>query len=154
TPRDVGANFAGLLGRALSGGDVASVIIDCHGAEEGAIVDALRPLVAVAQAAGAAALVCGDTHFAGRVGADGVHLGPDAAVLRAAVGSIARRGAIVGAGGLETRHAAMEAGEAGADYVMFGRLGASDRPRPHARDLDLARWWAELFETPCVVLAG
>jgi thiamine-phosphate pyrophosphorylase len=62
--------------------------------------------------------------------------------------------AIVGAGGLKNRHEAMEAAEAGADYVFFGLLDRPDDDDAHRKTLDLGSWWADLFEPPCVLLAG
>ncbi|MGH6819308.1 MAG: thiamine phosphate synthase, partial [Methylocella sp.] len=56
-------------------------------------------------------------------------------------------GHIVGAGGLPTRDAAMAAGEAGADYLMFGGPCGAE---PHAGIVERVAWWAEIFNVPCV----
>ena len=61
---------------------------------------------------------------------------------------------IAGAGGLRSRHDAMLAGEAGADYVMFGepdRLGV--RP-PLDALVERLEWWAEIFQPPCIGYAA
>ncbi|MBP0651582.1 thiamine phosphate synthase, partial [Mycobacterium tuberculosis] len=63
-------------------------------------------------------------------------------------------GGIVGAGGLKTRHAAMEAGERDVDYVFFGLTERAEDDDVHPRTLELAAWWVPLFEAPCVMLAG
>ena len=64
-----------------------------------------------------------------------------------------REGRILGTGGFETRHAAMDAGEGGADYLMFGGL-YPDGEAPDAEAVqERARWWAEIFETPCIAVA-
>jgi len=64
-----------------------------------------------------------------------------------------REGRILGAGGLETKHGAMEAGEAGIDYLMFGGL-YPDGVAPEAETVRArAAWWAEIFETPCIAVA-
>jgi thiamine-phosphate pyrophosphorylase len=61
---------------------------------------------------------------------------------------------IAGAGGLRSRHDAMLAGEAGADYVMFGEPDRNGR-RPRFEELqEHLTWWAELFEIPCVAYAA
>jgi thiamine-phosphate pyrophosphorylase len=61
---------------------------------------------------------------------------------------------IAGAGGLRSRHDAMLAGEAGADYVMFGDPdGRGSRP-PLEATTERLGWWSQLFEPPCVGYAG
>ena len=61
---------------------------------------------------------------------------------------------IAGVGGLSTRHDSMAAGEAGADYVLFGEPDAQ-RQRPSVEAIaERLQWWAELFEPPCVGFAG
>jgi thiamine-phosphate pyrophosphorylase len=48
----------------------------------------------------------------------------------------------------------MTAGEAGADYVLFGEPDADGR-RPSAEAIgDRLQWWAELFEPPCIGFAA
>lgn len=119
--------------------------------------DGFAPLVATVQAAGAAALVealaAEDVALARRLGLDGLHVEGDTAL---AAHCLAGRGdLIVGAGGLRSRHAAMEAAEAGVDYLLFGRLALADGfDAPHPRTLEEAAWWAETFETPAVVHGG
>ncbi len=152
TPPNVeAASFAPRLRDALAGGDVAAVLIaDAAGGELEALAAALVPIV---QEAGAAALVLNDTRLAGHVNADGVHVDTGPADIRLAVQSF-RQKRVVGAGNLYSRHAAMEAGEAGADYLFFGRPHGDTRDEPHPKALDLAEWWSELMEVPAVVMAG
>jgi thiamine-phosphate pyrophosphorylase len=140
-------SFPARFAEALSAGDVAAVLLPPDPAGLAA------ELVAIAQKAGAAALVADDTRIAGRLGADGVHVGTGLPDVRRAVESF-RPNRIVGAGNLYTRHAAMEAGEAGVDYVFFGRPRGDTHPDPHPKALDLAEWWSELMEVPAVVMAG
>jgi thiamine-phosphate pyrophosphorylase len=48
----------------------------------------------------------------------------------------------------------MAAGEAGADYVLFGEPDAKGQ-RPSAEAIaERLQWWAELFEPPCVGFAA
>jgi thiamine-phosphate pyrophosphorylase len=137
---------------AASGGDVASLILPKRG-DEAAFQAYVAPLVRLAQEAGIAALVVDDTRIAGRVGADGVHIqgGPDEVkdAMERWGGKI-----IIGAGGAATRDEALELGELQPDYVFFGRLGFDTKPEPHARNLALARWWAEMVEIACIVQGG
>ncbi len=78
--------------------------------------------------------------------ADGVHLRDWRAVaeVRGRLGG----GALVGAACDLSRHAAMVAGENGADYVMFGAQETPPRADTE-RLVELCAWWAELFVLPC-----
>src|SRR5262249_25612705 len=87
-----------------------------------------------------------------RSGADGAHLGSIEA-LKDAVPRLKPKN-IAGAGGLHTRHEAMEAGEAGADYVMFGEPDAAGHRPSFEAVVDRVEWWAEVFEIPCVAYAA
>src|SRR5690606_22086878 len=106
-----------------------------------------------AQAAGVAAVIAGDSRVAGRVGADGIHIDGGAATIAEAVERHGGR-MIVGAGGAKTRDDALEIGEAQPDHLFFGRFGFDNRPEQHPRNLSLGRWWAEMIEIPCIVMAG
>lgn len=134
---------------AVRTGDVACVVLRAPVGEK---LDAARlaEIAAAAQRHDAAVLLEGSEGLVAAAGLDGVHVaaGPGLdSVLR-----LLKPAAIVGAGGLVTRHEAMVAGESGADYVAFGALApeAGDFFRVH----DLVEWWAELFEVPCVGVAS
>ncbi|KQT88107.1 thiamine phosphate synthase [Aurantimonas sp. Leaf443] len=142
------------LRAALSGGDVASVLIDRAGREDAAFQDLAETLVPIVQEAGAAAIVVDDSRCAGRVRADGLHLtGGDIEALAESVERYAPK-LIVGGSGFETRHDALEAGEKLPDYILFGRLAADVADEPHRKDLAMAQWWATIVEIPCIVLGG
>lgn len=141
------------LESALAGGDVAAVIIDAGEGEPETVQPLAAPLVEVAQAAGAAALLRGDSRAAGRIRADGLHVDTDREAIASALNRLRPKG-IVGAGGAVTRHAAMELGELDPDYVFFGRLDRPDTDAAEPAALSLATWWAELFEVPAVALIG
>ena len=106
----------------------------------------------VVQDQGAALLLDGHVELVARAGADGAHLtGLDA--FTDALAQL-KPDRIAGCGGLESRHDAMTAAEAGADYVMFGEPdGAGARPSFAAIE-DRVAWWAEVFEIPCVGYAA
>jgi thiamine-phosphate pyrophosphorylase len=133
-----------VLDEAMATCDVACVLLRFAARQEGErekIVRALAPLV---QKRGVACLVADDPQWAVRANADGVHIDASRERLEGALRAI-KPGHIVGAGGLPTRDAAMAAGEAGADYVMFG-WGAET----HAQIVERVAWWAEIFNVPCV----
>lgn len=141
------------LRQALEGGDVASLILPCYGLHEAAFQSLAERLVPIAQEAGVAVVIAGDTRIAARVKADGVHMESGKQALADAVDRLQDK-MMVGAGGIKTRDEALELGEARPDYVFFGRFDYDNTPEPHPRNLNLADWWAEMIEIPCIVLAG
>ncbi|MBB5702897.1 thiamine-phosphate pyrophosphorylase [Ochrobactrum daejeonense] len=148
-----GAALARLLTAALSGGDVASVILDTGDLDEATFQAAAEKAIPVIQEKGAAALILNDTRIAGRVGADGIHIEGKAADLADAIEKHTPK-MIVGTGNLRDRHGAMEIGELQPDYVFFGKIGADNKPDAHPRNLSLAGWWAQMVEIPCIAQAG
>ena len=155
TPRKIDpAAFLPLLEAALSAGDVAAVLIHCETSGEAELQQIAEALTPVAQAHGAAVVLAGDSRIVGRAKADGIHIAEGREALADAVDRLQRQGLIVGAGNLKTRHEAMEAGEAGADYVFFGMLDKPEAPEIHDKTVALGEWWAAMFEPAAVVLAG
>jgi len=144
---------AGRLAAAFAGGDVASLILPRNGLDDAAFQTLAEEIVPAAQAAGVALIVEGDTRIAGRVQADGIHVEAGKAELADVVGRFRQKMA-VGAGGAKTRDEALELGEERPDYIFFGRFGYDTQPEPHPRNLSLGRWWAEMIEIPCIVMAG
>jgi len=141
-----------MLGAAMKSGDVAAVLLRLAAADERTLMSRAKTLAPMVQDQGAALLLDGLPDIVAHVGADGAHLS-DIAAFEAALGTL-KPARIAGCGGLQTRHDAMLAADAGADYVMFGD---PDR-RQHRPSLDAVvervDWWAELFEIPCVGFAG
>jgi thiamine-phosphate pyrophosphorylase len=137
---------------ALGKADVAALLIRLAPAAERTLVNLIKTLAPPVQAQGVALLIDGDPALVARGGADGAHLsGTDA--LRDALPSL-KPDRIAGVGGLFGRDDAMLAGEAGADYVMFGEPDVDgDRPSFTAV-VERVAWWSELFEIPCVAWAG
>ena len=152
-PGESGPAFAARLEAALAGGDVASVILPVHDLDESAYQKHLEACVAVAQAHDVAAIAVDDTRALGRVQADGLHVDSGPRDLADAVERFQER-YIVGAGGADTRHRALELGEARPDYMFFGRFGFDTHPGPHKRNIALAEWWAGMIEIPCIVMGG
>src|SRR5690606_41781827 len=110
-------------------------------------------IVPAAQAAGAAAIIAGDTRIAGRKQADGIHVEAGKAQLADAIARFQSK-VSVGAGGVRTRDEALELGEERPDYLFFGRYGYDTKPDAHPRNLTLGAWWAEMIEIPCITMAG
>lgn len=138
---------------ALSGGDVASLILTADGADEAAFQAFAERVAPGAQAAGVAVVIDGDSRIAGRIHADGLHVEAGKDELADAIERHQAR-MMVGAGGAKTRDEALELGEERPDYMFFGRFGYDTKPEPHARNLALGAWWAEMIEIPCIVMAG
>jgi thiamine-phosphate pyrophosphorylase len=144
--------FARHLGDALSGGDVASLIITAPNGDPTALQRAAAALVPIANARGVASVVAGDSRIAQRTGADGVHI--DTGARDIAEARKALRNKIVGAGNIQSRHDAMEIAEAEPDYLFFGRFDGDDRDDIFPRALDLAAWWASVAVIPAIVMGG
>jgi len=145
-------DLARTLEEALAAADIAAVILRLAADGERVLVNRAKELAAPVQRHGAALLIDGHAELAARAGADGAHLAGVEAFLAAAPGLKPDR--IVGVGGLTSRHDAMVAAEAGADYLMFGEPDAEDRRPSFAAVCERVEWWAEVFEAPCVGYAG
>lgn len=147
-PSQVAARLPALLASA----DVAAVLLRLSPSDPRTLISRVKALAAVIQAASAALLLDGHADLVARSGADGAHLTGIAALQEAL--PVLKPDRIAGSGGLSTRHESMIAGEAGADYVLFGEPDeAGDRPSTDAI-AERLEWWAELFEPPCVGYAA
>lgn len=144
---------AQILGDALRGGDVASVILPQYGLDDHSFQTHAEMLVPIIQKAGAAALVAGDTRVAGRAKADGLHVTGNAAELADAVEKFSPK-LIVGGGNATDRHHALEMGEIRPDYVFFGKIDGDIKPEAHPKNVALGEWWASMIEIPCIVMGG
>ena len=145
--------LADAVSSALSGGDVASLILPPYGLDEGAFQKRAERLTRLAQDKGVAVMIVDDTRIAGRVGADGMHLEEARATIAETIERFDGK-LMFGAGGAKTRHDALELGEARPDYIFFGKIGFDNKPDPHPRNLSLGEWWSEMVALPCVVMGG
>jgi thiamine-phosphate pyrophosphorylase len=135
----------------LAAADVAAVLVRLKETDQRTMISRIKALAPIVQKAGAALLVDGHPEIVARGGADGAHL-PGIAALKEAMPSL-KPDRIAGVGGLTTRHHSMDAGELGADYLLFGEPDANGQ-RPSAQAIaERLDWWAELFEPPCVGFA-
>jgi thiamine-phosphate pyrophosphorylase len=150
-PAALAGELAG-LGEMVRAADVAAVLLRLYDADERSLINLAKRIAPPVQQAGVAFMLDGRADLVARAGADGAHLSGTEAI-EAAVPRL-KPNFLVGAGGLNSRHDAMVAGEAGADYVMFGEPDrAGDRPS-FAAVVERVGWWAEVFEIPCVAYAG
>lgn len=138
---------------ALRGGDVSSVIIPQYDLDDSAFQKRAEPLVAAIQAAGAAAIVAGDSRVAGRAKADGIHIVGGVEPLAEAVEKFAPK-LIVGGGNADDRHKALEQGDTGLDYMFFGKFEGDIKPEAHPKNVALGEWWSSMIEIPAVVMGG
>jgi thiamine-phosphate pyrophosphorylase len=132
---------------ALGIGDLAAVVLAVPDGDERAQISRIKAFAGPVQSAGAALLVAERHDLVARGGADGAHIADHP--LTDALEAL-KPARIVGAAGLATRHAAMEAGEAGVDYVMFGEPDPDGRVPPLKAVVERVGWWAEVFEPPCI----
>jgi thiamine-phosphate pyrophosphorylase len=145
------APLAAHLPALLAGADIAAVLLRLKPTDPRGMISRIKALAPAVQNAGAALLIEGNAELVARAGADGAHLTGIEAMQEAL--PTLKPGRIAGVGGLITRHDSMSAGEAGADYVLFGEPDGRARPSAEAIAERLA-WWAELFEPPCVGFAA
>jgi thiamine-phosphate pyrophosphorylase len=154
SPLDVGGAFPDRLARALDAGPVAAFQFRVKDLAEHDAARLAEPLLRICADRETAFIVNDSVGLAKRLGADGVHLGQDdgsVADARARLGKAAQIGVTCHA----SRHLAMEAGEAGADYVAFGAFfPSSTKDTKHVAEVDLLTWWSRLFELPCVAIGG
>jgi len=146
--------FAEILKRALGAGEVASLQLRLKGATDDQVRGAATMLMPIAQAAGVAFILNDRPDLAAELGADGVHIGQDDSPYREAR-ALMGSNAVVGVTCHASRHLAIEAADAGADYVAFGAFHPTVTKEAKARaDIDLLRWWSDLMTVPCVAIGG
>ena len=146
--------FAELLVQALNAGDVAALQIRLKDAPDDQIARAVEALAPVAQAHGVAVILNDRPDLAAQLGCDGVHIGQSDMPYKEArrlMGSAA----MIGVTCHDSRHLAMEAAEAGADYVAFGAFFPTATKDALTRaEPDILTIWQEMMETPCVAIGG
>jgi thiamine-phosphate pyrophosphorylase len=155
TPPRLEPNFGEDLKRALGAGEVACVQLRLKEASDDEIRRAAEALMPATQSVGAAFILNDRPDLAVAINADGVHVGQEDASYadaRAAMG--AKR--IVGVTCHNSRHLAIEAAEAGADYVAFGAFfptQTKDAVKAHAAP-EILSWWSEMMVVPSVAIGG
>lgn len=154
SPLDVGGDFLARLQEALAAGAVAAFQFRVKGVDQHEAARLAEPLQAICAAHEVAFIVNDDVALAKRLGADGVHLGQgdgDPREARRLLGPDTQ----IGVTCHDSRHLAMEAGEAGADYVAFGAFfPTTTKAVEHHPEPEILTWWQGLFELPCVAIGG
>lgn len=154
SPLDVGGAFPDRLARALDAGPVAAFQFRVKGVDQHEAARLAEPLQAICAARDVTFIVNDSISLAKRIGADGVHLGQEDGTIEEAR-KVLGRDAQIGVTCHDSRHLAMEAGEAGTDYVAFGAFfPTATKQVKHTAGLDLLEWWQALFEIPCVAIGG
>ena len=154
SPPAITTDFVDTLAAAFDGGPVAAFQLRLKGIDDHAIARLAGPIQKLCADRDVAFIVNDSIGLAKRLGADGVHLGQedgDAREARQALGPSVQ----IGVTCHDSRHLAMEAGEAGADYVAFGAFyPTTTKETRHQPELSILGWWTTLFELPCVAIGG
>ena len=156
SPLDVSGDFPQRLERAIEAGPglVTAFQFRVKGLDQHEAARLAAPLQAICAAHDVAFIVNDDVALAKRLGADGVHLGQGDGAPRDAREELGRE-AQIGVTCHASKHFAMEAGEAGADYVAFGAFfDSTTKASEHRPELEILEWWSNLFEIPCVAIGG
>ena len=154
SPLDVGGDFPDRFRAALVDGGAAAFQLRTKGIESHELARLADPLQRICSDHDVAFIVNDSAAMAKRLDADGVHLGQSDGDVREARGLLGPEKQI-GVTCHASRHLAMEAGEAGADYVAFGAFyPTTTKPSDHRPDPALLGWWSSLFEMPCVAIGG
>ncbi|VAW18301.1 hypothetical protein MNBD_ALPHA12-2252 [hydrothermal vent metagenome] len=125
---------------------VSAALIERHDLSEGDYKDLVGQIAPIIQTHECALLLDGSPALVRDLKADGVHVTSGQRGFSEATNAL-KPDFIVGAGNINSRHEAMLRGEAGADYLSFG---SPVRP-PETEQIELAQWWSEMFEIPCVL---
>ncbi|NNE83614.1 MAG: thiamine phosphate synthase [Alphaproteobacteria bacterium] len=156
---DALGKFVDALTEALDAGDVACLQIRIKNPDDTPAPDAYirrvaEALVPVAQSRDVAVIMNDRPDLALELGCDGVHVGQQDAAYKQARATVGPD-AIVGVTCHDSRHLAMAAAEAGADYVAFGAFYPTTTKSPKSSaSPELLRWWSEVMEVPCVAIGG
>ncbi|MDQ2859444.1 MAG: thiamine phosphate synthase [Pseudomonadota bacterium] len=148
------AAFARTLDETLAAGDVAALQVRLKDAPDITIAAVVAALAPIARAHEAALILNDRPDLAARLDCDGVHIGQqDGSVEEAR--RLMGKDRIVGVTCHDSRHLAMEAAEAGADYVAFGAFfPTKTKATFHTPDLEILSIWREDMLIPCVAIGG
>jgi len=154
SPPAIDAGFADQLAQALDAGPVAAFQLRLKGIDEHRIAGAAAPLQRICAEREVAFIVNDSIALAKRLGADGVHIGQEDGTVQDARAVLGRE-AQIGVTCHDSRHLAMDAGEAGADYVAFGAFfPTTTKETKHIADPSLLSWWRTITGIPCVAIGG
>ena len=153
TPPILPDKFEDHLAAALDAGDVAAVQLRLKDVPDSVLQKTIERLRPVVQSRNVAFLLNDRPDLAVKLGCDGAHVGQSdmkATQARKILGDLT-----MGVTCHNSRHLAMEAGEAGADYVAFGAFfPTTTKEPPEMAEIETLRLWAEVMEIPCVAIGG
>ena len=148
------AAFGRALGEALEAGDVGALQLRLKGVDDAIIEAAVHVLRPMLGSRGIPLILNDDPDLAARLHCDGVHIGQDDAPYEKARRAVGPN-RIVGVSCHDSRHLAIEAAEAGADYVAFGAFFPTTTKEARTRaDIEILEIWQEMMVTPCVAIGG
>jgi len=154
SPQEVGGTFPDRLKAACEPGIATAFQLRVKDVDEHELARLADPLQRICADADVAFIVNDSMTLAKRLGADGVHLGQSDGDIRGAR-ALLGPSAQIGRTCHDSRHLAMEAGEAGADYVAFGAFyPTTTKPSNYRPAPAILSWWAAVFEVPCVAIGG
>lgn len=154
SPLVVDGDFPERLARALATDEVAAFQFRVKDMDDHAAARLAEPLQKICADHDVAFIVNDSVSLAKRLGADGVHLGQGDGTVADARERLGKD-VQIGRTCHGSKHLAMEAGEAGADYVAFGAFHPSTtKDAEHTAGVDVLNWWQALFEIPCVAIGG
>jgi thiamine-phosphate pyrophosphorylase len=154
SPLEVGGDFPVRLEEALTAGPVAAFQFRVKGIDQHKAAELAAPLQEICARHDVAFIVNDSISLAKRIGADGVHLGQEDGDPREAR-DILGRDSQIGVTCHNSRHLAMEAAEAGADYVAFGAFfPTSTKEVKHQAEIETVELWSQFTEVPCVAIGG
>ena len=154
SPLDVGGDFPAYLEEALEAGPVAAFQYRVKDMDQHEAARLAEPLQEICARHDVAFIVNDSVSLAKRIKADGVHLGQEDGDPREAR-ELLGRDAQIGVTCHNSRHLAMEAAEAGADYVAFGAFfPTTTKEVKHRADLETLEMWSQFTEVPCVAIGG
>ncbi|MFE3837662.1 thiamine phosphate synthase [Pseudogemmobacter sonorensis] len=152
-PAPAPETFPDLLARVLDAVPVACLRLSLATKDVDTLGRAADLCREIAHARDVALVIDDHLLLAGRHGLDGVHLTDGARSVRKARKELGPD-AIVGAHCGITRHEGLAAGEAGADYIAFGPVGATGLGDGSLAERELFEWWSEMIEIPVVAEGG
>ena len=148
------AAFGRDLAQALDAGDVAALQVRLKGVSDEVIAAAVDVITPIAHARGVAVILNDRPDLAAQLGCDGVHVG-QTDMSYGDARKLMGREAMIGVTCHDSRHLAMEAAEAGADYVAFGAFfPTTTKDAPTRADPEILTIWQETMEVPCVAIGG
>src|ERR1700732_5015980 len=146
--------FARDLEEALAGGDVACLQLRLKDVDDDAVRHAARVLQPIAQGRRVSSIMNDRHDLAAELECAGVHVGDEDAPY-AEARRLLGPDRIVGVTCGDSRHRAVVAAEAGADYVAFGAFFPSGtKAAKHRASPEVLHDWSEMTVVPCVAIGG